>query len=101
MVLSGVLKLIGSGFEFFLGIPVVGGTFILALFWKPLLFMLIFHIITLIISKNSGSPIWGPVVGIIASTVGVIPGIGMMLHWVAFICLLIDGLITIKKKIIL
>jgi len=98
MVLSGVLKLIGSGLEFFLGIPAIGGAFILALVWTPLLFMLVFHIITLIKSKNSGCTIWGPVVGIVASTVGVIPGIGMMLHWAAFICLLIDGITTFKKK---
>ena len=41
MVISGVMKLIGSGMEFFLVIPGIGGTFILSLLWIPLLFMLV------------------------------------------------------------
>ncbi|GLO68204.1 MULTISPECIES: hypothetical protein [Oceanobacillus] len=98
MLLSGVLKIVGSGFEFILGIPALGGSIILALYWTPLLFMLVYHIITLIFSKNANKPIWGPVVGIVASTVGFIPGLGMMLHWAAFICLLIDGVLTFTKS---
>ena len=97
MVVSGVMKLVGAGAEFFLGIPAVGGAFIIALFWIPLLVMLAYHITTLVISKKHNQTIWGPVVGIVASTVGIIPGIGMMLHWAAFICLLIDGILTFTK----
>ncbi|PWU67065.1 hypothetical protein [Gracilibacillus dipsosauri] len=98
MLISGVLKLIGAGFEFFLGIPGYGGVFILSLLWTPLLFMLIYHIVTLVISKNNHTPIWGPIVGIIASTLGIIPGLGMLLHWAAFICLLIDGILVFTNK---
>ncbi|WP_017187783.1 hypothetical protein [Alkalibacillus haloalkaliphilus] len=98
MILAGVLKLVGAGLEFFLGIPGLGGGFILALYWTPLLFMLVFHIVTLVFSKNEGLPIWGPVLGIIASTLGFIPVLGMMLHWAAFICLLVDGIQTLKRK---
>ncbi|SER89943.1 hypothetical protein SAMN04487944_11269 [Gracilibacillus ureilyticus] len=98
MIASGVLKLIGAVFEFFLGIPLIGGSFILNLLWTPLIFMLIYHIITLAISKSGRAPIWGPAVGIIASTVGIIPGVGMLLHWAAFFCLLVDGILTLMKK---
>ncbi|MFC0015443.1 MULTISPECIES: hypothetical protein [Allobacillus] len=97
MVISGVMKLIGSGMEFFLGIPGVGGVFILSFVWIPLLFMLIYHIVTLVLAKKSEQRIWGPVVGIVASTIGIIPVLGMLLHWAAFICLLIDGILTLNK----
>ncbi|RCW63533.1 hypothetical protein [Saliterribacillus persicus] len=98
MLISTILKFIGSGLEFFLGIPGVGGGFILSLSWAPLLFMLIYHVITLVMARKENTAIWGPVVGIVASTLGVIPIVGMVLHWAAFICLLIDGLNTLKKK---
>ncbi|MBU6080955.1 MULTISPECIES: hypothetical protein [Allobacillus] len=97
MVISGVMKLIGSGMEFFLVIPGIGGTFILSLLWIPLLFMLVYHIVTLVLSRNSNQKIWGPVVGIVASTIGIIPLLGMLLHWAAFICLLIDGILTLSR----
>ncbi|MFD2639112.1 hypothetical protein [Piscibacillus salipiscarius] len=98
MVVAGVLKLIGSGLEFFLGIPGFGGGLILTLLWTPLLFMLIYHIVTLVLSKKRNAPVWGPVVGIVASTLGVIPGLGMVLHWAAFICLLVDGILSLNSK---
>lgn len=97
MILSGVMKLVGAGFEFFLGIPAVGGAFILAFYWTPLLFMLAYHLVTLVLSRKEGLPIWGPVLGVIASVLGIIPGLGMVLHWAAFICLLIDGILTLAK----
>lgn len=63
MVISGVMKLIGSGMEFFLVIPGIGGTFILSLLWIPLLFMLVYHIVTLVLSriqiKRYGAPLLG------------------------------------------
>ncbi|MBR7552578.1 hypothetical protein ACFFJI_10110 [Allobacillus sp. GCM10007491] len=98
MISSGVMKLIGSGMEFFLGIPGIGGAFILSFVWIPLLFMLIYHIVTLVFAKKSNQNIWGPVVGIVASTIGIIPVLGMLLHWAAFICLLIDGILTLSKS---
>ncbi|MFC4402774.1 hypothetical protein [Gracilibacillus xinjiangensis] len=98
MIVSGILKLLGAVFEFFLGIPGLGGSLIISLLWTPLLFMLIYYIITLVLSKTFRAPIWGPVIGIIASTIGIIPILGMMLHWVAFICLLVDGIQTLTKK---
>ncbi|KAB8125767.1 hypothetical protein F9U64_21740 [Gracilibacillus oryzae] len=98
MILSGILKLLGVLAEFFLGIPAIGGTFILSLLWTPLLFMLVYYIITLVVSRVSGAPIWGPVVGIITSVVGFIPFVGMTLHWIAFFCLLADGILTLRSK---
>ena len=98
MVAAGVMKIIGAGLEFILALPGFGGALIISLFWLPLLFMLVYHIITLVKSKNLNLPVWGPVVGIVASTVGVIPIVGFMLHWAAFICLLIDGILTVSKK---
>lgn len=98
MVVAGVMKLVGAGFEFFLGIPGFGGTIILGLYWTPLLFMLVYHIITLVLSRYAYTTIWGPVVGIVASSLGVIPGLGMMLHWAAFICLLVDGIMTLVRN---
>lgn len=98
MIVSGVLKVIGSGFEFSLGIPGLGEAFIISLLWIPLLLMLTYHIITLVLSRRSNQRVWGPIMGIIASTVGFIPVIGMILHWAAFICLLLDGILTLANS---
>lgn len=39
----------------------------------------------------------GPRCWIVASTIGIIPLLGMLLHWAAFICLLIDGILTLSR----
>lgn len=98
MIVSGILKLVGAGLEFFLGIPVIGGSFILALYWAPLLFMLVYHIVTLVLAKKENQAIWGAVTGITASALGFILVLGMILHWAAFICLLIDGILSFNKN---
>ncbi|MGN8645874.1 hypothetical protein ACTNEO_05530 [Gracilibacillus sp. HCP3S3_G5_1] len=98
MLLAGILKLVGAGLEFLLGIPVFGGAIILSLYWTPLFIMLVYHIVTLILSKSNNATIWGPVIGIVASVLGFIPGLGMVLHWAAFICLLVDGIANVKNK---
>ncbi|MDX8045100.1 hypothetical protein SH601_03790 [Gracilibacillus sp. S3-1-1] len=95
---SWLTKLIGASFEFYLGIPFVGGAFIVSFFWLPLIAMLAYHIITLTLSQNNHATIWSPVIGIIASILGFIPFLGMVLHWIAFICLLIDGITNLVIK---
>ncbi|GEL77306.1 hypothetical protein [Tenuibacillus multivorans] len=92
-----ILKLIASGIEFFLGIPFVGGAFIFANAWGPLLFMLLFYIGILILSWRYGYAKWGAITGIAVSVIAVIPVVGMILHWVAFFVLLVDGLLNIKE----
>ncbi|TFB19210.1 hypothetical protein E3U55_10850 [Filobacillus milosensis] len=95
-MLTGILKLIASGIEFFLGIPFVGGVFILSSGWGALLFMLLFYIAILILSIYFGHAKWGAITGIAVSILAFIPFLGMVLHWIAFFVLLIDGIQNVK-----
>src|SRR5690625_4626811 len=91
MSTSRILKWVTGAFEAFLGIPVIGGAFIVSLLWTPLLVMLILHIITLVLTKKDGGPAVGSILGIIASCLGWIPIVGMILHILAAIFLMING----------
>jgi hypothetical protein len=66
-----------------LGFPVLGGIFILSHGWLPLLGALIFHIVTLVYVVNERGNKAGPIMGIIANTLGIIPFVGWILHIVA------------------
>nr|WP_083274094.1 hypothetical protein [Exiguobacterium aurantiacum] len=93
------LKWLGAAFEALLGIPVLGGLFIISMGYSPLGFMLVFHIVVLILSITRLNKLsFGPIVGITASVLGFIPFVGMMLHWVAAIALAIDALTTTRER---
>lgn len=88
---SRILKWVTGGFEAFLGIPVIGGAFIIGLLWIPLAVMLVLHIITLVLTRKDGGPATGSILGIVASALGWIPGVGMVLHILAAIFLMINA----------
>ena len=86
------LKLAGAAMEFFLGIPFLGGLFIVSMGWSPLGFMIVYYVAVLILAIMAGAPKWGPGVGFVVSILAFIPFFGMFLHWLACICLLVDGM---------
>jgi hypothetical protein len=86
-----VLKWVGGGLEAFLAIPLLGAAVILGLAWTPLLLMLIFHIITLVLSVKAGTAKVGPILGIVASCLGIIPFVGWALHVIAAVFLMINA----------
>ncbi|WP_114570090.1 hypothetical protein [Exiguobacterium flavidum] len=85
------LKWVTGGLEAFLGIPVLGGLFIMGTGYTPLFVMLAFHIIVVVLTARAGKVSAGNIVGICASTIGFIPVVGMFLHISAAIVLLIDA----------
>ena len=66
--------------ESVLAVPFLGGSLIIALMGIPLVFALIGHIHTLVYCVRSGKNKVPSIVGICASTLGVIPVIGWLLH---------------------
>ncbi|MED3625334.1 hypothetical protein [Neobacillus thermocopriae] len=85
------LKWVAGGLEAFLGIPILGGFFIILWNWAPLAIMLVLHIITLIYSNKEGKVKTGPILGIVSSVVGLIPIVGWFLHIITAIFLLIEA----------
>ena len=88
---SRILKWVSGGLEAILGIPVLGASIILGLFWVPLGIMLILHIVTLILTKEDGGESTGSILGIVTSCLGWIPFLGMILHILSAIFLMIDA----------
>lgn len=88
---SRVLKWVTGAFEAFLGIPFIGGTFIVAMLWIPLFVMLVLHIITLVLTKKDGGATTGSILGIVASCVGWIPIVGMIMHILTAVFLMINA----------
>lgn len=91
MSVSRIMKWITGGLEAILGIPFVGGAIILGLAWTPLVLMLILHVITLVLTKRDRGAATGSILGIIASCLGWIPVVGMILHILAAIFLMINA----------
>ena len=91
MSTSRILKWVTGGLEALLGIPVMGGALVVGLLWSPLLVMLGLHIVTLVLSREEGMPSTGSILGIVASTVGWIPFVGMVLHILSATFLMIDA----------
>ena len=96
-MISMILKIIAGAMEGFLGIPLIGGIFILSHLWMPLLFMLAVHIITLVISHFEGRSSPGSILGIITSVIGWIPFVGMVMHLLSAIVLLFDGILSLSR----
>ncbi|RDW22232.1 hypothetical protein CWR48_00560 [Oceanobacillus arenosus] len=94
---SKILKWITAIFEGLLGIPLIGGAYIIANGWTPLFVMLILHIITLLITNRDRGASAGSILGIITSIIGIIPVLGMIMHIITAIVLAITALIPNKK----
>ncbi len=56
--------------------------------------MLAFHIVVVVLTARAGNVSKGNIVGIVASTVGVIPVVGMFLHMAAAITILLDAALS-------
>lgn len=91
MSVSRILKWVSGGCEAFLAIPIVGGTFVVGLYWSPLFIMLILHIVTLVLTKRDGGPATGSILGIITSCVGWIPILGWIMHVLSAIFLMVNA----------
>ncbi len=89
---SKILKWITGGAEAFLGIPFIGGIFIISQGWTPLFVMLILHIITLLVTNKDGGATGGSILGIITSCIAWIPFVGMIMHIITAIVLFITAL---------
>lgn len=96
MSLSRIMKWVTGGCEAFLGIPFIGGAFILSSGWGALFVMFILHLVTLLIAYNQKEGKAGSIIGMVTSAVGVIPILGMIMHIITAIVLLIDA--AINKK---
>lgn len=89
-----IMKWISGGCEAFLGIPIVGGTIILSLAWIPLFIMMAVHVIIVIFAlknKHENDFPTGNIIGLGASVLGFIPGLGMMLHILAAVFILLEA----------
>ncbi|WP_044895504.1 hypothetical protein [Bacillus alveayuensis] len=91
MAVSTVLKWISGGLEALLGVPILGGTLVIALAWTPLAVMLILHIVTLVFSIREGNKKHGSILGIVTSCIAWIPFVGMIMHIITAIILMIDA----------
>lgn len=85
------LKWVSGGMEAVLGIPLLGGLIVFFSGYNALWLMLSFHIVVVVLTARAGNVSKGNIVGIVASTVGVIPVIGMLLHMAAAITILLDA----------
>jgi len=92
MSLSRLMKIVTGLMEGFLGIPVIGGLFIISTGYTPLVVMFILHIVTLLICSRERTGGVGSVLGIVTSCVAWIPIVGMVMHILTAIVLLFSAL---------
>ena len=88
------LKWVSGGMEAVLGIPLLGGSIVIFSGYNALWLMLAFHIVVVVLTARAGNVSKGYIVGIVASTVGVIPVVGMFLHMAAAITILVDAALS-------
>lgn len=98
MSVSRLLKWITGGVEAFLGIPVLGGTIIVASGWAPLQVMFFVHLATLVICAVQKERFHGSILGMITSVVGFVPFLGMTMHIVTALVLFLDAARGDRKK---
>ncbi|MBD7936248.1 hypothetical protein H9655_04345 [Cytobacillus sp. Sa5YUA1] len=98
MSTSTILKWITGACEAFLGIPFLGGIFILSNGWVPLIVMFFLHVITLVLSARDGVNKYGSITGIITSIIGWIPVVGMIMHIITALLLFVDAGLSSKKN---
>jgi len=92
------MKWITGSFEVLLGIPILGGAFIIGTYYTPLALMFILHIVTLILSAKNGEAKYGSILGIVTSLVAWIPFVGMVLHIISGILLMVSAAKNEQKK---
>ncbi|WP_281202500.1 hypothetical protein [Cytobacillus kochii] len=98
MSTSTILKWITGACEAFLGIPFLGGIFILANGWVPLIVMFFLHVITLVLSVRAGENKYGSITGIITSIIGWIPVVGMIMHIITALLSFVDAGLSSKQN---
>ncbi|MCI1883057.1 MAG: hypothetical protein LKI94_12795 [Sporolactobacillus sp.] len=91
MKTSHILKWVSGGYEVLLGFPIVGGLLIVSFLWTPLVIALALHVITLVFCNQDHTNYHGSILGIIASIIGFIPFVGMVMHMITAVFLLIDA----------
>lgn len=91
MKLSTIMKWVTGGCEALLAIPLIGGIFVLSSGWSVLIFMLVIHLITLLLSIRENRTYAGSILGLITSVLATIPIVGWILHTATAIVLLIDA----------
>ncbi|ARJ50408.1 hypothetical protein [Staphylococcus lutrae] len=89
-----ILSLIALVSEFVTGFPFLGGWYVLALGWQPLMFNAFIYFVMVLIfifdRQNTIRPmLFIPGFGIVASMLAFIPIVGMLLHWLMFILVLL------------
>lgn len=77
--------------ELFLAIPVLGGLLVVNSAYTILFFMLIFHIVTLVLSVTNRESYYGSILGIVTSVIGWIPIVGWLMHLISGIFLMITA----------
>ncbi|WCK57461.1 hypothetical protein PP175_25685 (plasmid) [Aneurinibacillus sp. Ricciae_BoGa-3] len=87
-------KIILSLMELFLGLPLIGGVFILAHAWTPLLVMFILHAVGLMFAFMTNRRKIGHIIGMVGNVLAFIPIIGMFFHLVIVLILIYE----IKKE---
>jgi hypothetical protein len=99
LTINKILKWATFGFEAFLAIPIIGGAFILANGWTPLLIAGIMHaiLVVMLLATNQKSII-GNLIGIVGALLGAIPVLGWFLHLIAAFVLFIESIYLSKKK---
>ncbi|WP_337103624.1 hypothetical protein [Paenibacillus sp. YIM B09110] len=98
MSTSRILKWITGSLEAILGIPILGAVIIISFMWLPLVVMLILHIITLAISIKNNEAYHGSILGIVASVIGWIPFVGLILHILSAVFLMITAASTRNRN---
>lgn len=86
-----VTKWVAGGIEALLGIPFLGACIIVGCVCIPLFIMLAFHIVNLVLSKKEDLPITGSILGIVASALGWIPFVGMIMHILTAIFVMMEA----------
>ncbi|WP_245799343.1 hypothetical protein [Virgibacillus siamensis] len=91
LTLPRILKFISGGAEALLGIPIIGETIVITTNSGVLIIMFIFHLMTFLIARNEGGSVFGSLVGMVASIVGVFAFAGMLMHMAAALVLLVNA----------
>ncbi|WCF11496.1 hypothetical protein NDS46_31560 (plasmid) [Paenibacillus thiaminolyticus] len=86
------------GYEAFLAIPLIGGTFIVANGWIPLWIAFFLHVAGFFFSKQAKMSAVGNGFGIVTSIIGFIPFVGWFFHAITAITLLVEGLSAENKQ---
>lgn len=87
-----IFKIVNGSLECLWGFPFIGGTIIMSLLWTPLVLMFILHIVCLVLAIQEDKTIRGPLIGVIGNAVGWIPFVGMVMHILAAVFNLVEGI---------